>query len=71
MATALWPFVDRILGGTLEERLRAWRSEGLSAETIARKLESDHAVTVSSGMVRKWVVERDIDIQPEPTEQTA
>ena len=46
---------DRIVGGKLETLLRSWRTvEGLSFESIARRLDRDYDVDVSGETVRTW-----------------
>lgn len=57
MSVPIRPLVDRILGGTLTEYLSGLRGEGLSYEAIARRLDSDHDVTVSAEQVRRWCSE--------------
>lgn len=57
----LYPLADRILGGDLADRLRAFRSEGLSFEAIAREL-SLQGIEVSGETVRKWCA----GLAPEP-----
>lgn len=54
MATPIHPLVDRILGGKLDERLKAWRAEGLTYDGIARRLDAEHDIDVTSETVRKW-----------------
>lgn len=49
-----FPLVDRLLDGRLAEILTSWRAEGLSYETMARRLEADHDVTVSIATVYRW-----------------
>lgn len=49
-----YPLVDRLLDGQLAEILSAWRDEGLSYETMARRLQSDHDVEVSTATVHRW-----------------
>ncbi len=56
------PLVDAAFGGKLDEHLIAWRSEGLSWDAIARRIERDQRVVVSSETVRKWLT---------PTEATS
>lgn len=52
----LRPLVDRILGGTLNAWLTERRDQGLSYDAIARQLERDHGVSVTSETVRTWVL---------------
>lgn len=51
----LYPLADRILGGDLADRLKAFRANGLSFESIARELSSE-GIEVSGETVRKWCV---------------
>lgn len=51
----MYPLVDRILNGDLDQHLTTWREEGLSAADIAFKLRTDHRVTVSVATVARWV----------------
>lgn len=61
---AMFPLIDRALGGDLESRLREWRSTTppTSFERIAHELRSED-VAVSSETVRRWCndlgIERD------------
>lgn len=50
-----FPLVDRILDGTLAERLEAWRSEGMTFEDIAFQLRSEYDVKVSVATVCRWL----------------
>lgn len=54
-STSKRDLVDRLLGGTLDDRLRAWRSDGLSHEAIAQILRTDHGITLSTATVCRWV----------------
>jgi hypothetical protein len=47
---------DRIVGGTLEARLREHRAAGLSYEAVARRLETD-GVSVTGETVRRWCLD--------------
>lgn len=58
------PLVDRILGGKLDQTLAAWRTEGLSYEAIARRLASEHDISVTAETIRAW-------FRVEPTPQDA
>lgn len=49
-----YPLVDRILDGKLEALLRDWREAGLSHERIVLKLHTEHDITVTAVMVRRW-----------------
>lgn len=52
---AMFPLIDRALGGDLESRLREWRSTTppTSFERIAHELRAEDVV-VSSETVRRW-----------------
>lgn len=49
-----FPLVDRLMDTPLAERLKTWRAEGLSFETIADRIRDEADVTVSSSTVRRW-----------------
>lgn len=51
--TSTFPLHDRLLGGTLADKLRAWRADGDSLLTIRDRL-SAHDVNVSVETVRRW-----------------
>lgn len=53
-STDLYPLVDRIVPGGLGPFLSAARAAGDSFETIARRLATDHEVSVSGDTVRRW-----------------
>lgn len=53
--TPTYALIDRVLGGQLGQKLAAWRSEGLSSEKIARRLEAEHDIVVSGTTVHRWV----------------
>ena len=59
---AMFPLVDRALGGDLEARLREWRttSPPTSYEQIGHLLRSEDVV-VSSETVRRWCIELGIE----------
>lgn len=48
-----FPLADKVLGGTLEQRLREGRERGDSHEDLARALHADD-IAVSSETVRQW-----------------
>lgn len=52
------PLIDKALGGRLDELLADLRSQGLSYETIAARLYSEHGIEVSGETVRVWDAER-------------
>lgn len=49
-----YPLVDRLMDASLGERLKTWRAEGLSFETIADLIRDEAQVTVSASTVRRW-----------------
>jgi intein-encoded DNA endonuclease-like protein len=51
-----FPLVDRILEGTLAQRLESWRAEGKTYDDIAFLLRSEHDVKVSTATVCRWLV---------------
>lgn len=59
--TASYPLIDRLLGGTLEARLRERREGGQSFAEIARWLLVDHDLTVSIDTVRRWCADLGIE----------
>ena len=62
MATPIYPLVDRILDGRLADELRARRSDGDSFQTIARWLEREHDISVTTETVRKWCADTSADV---------
>lgn len=62
---AMFPLVDRALGGDLEARLREWRSTSppTSFEQIGHLLRAEEVV-VSSETVRRWCIDLGIDDGP-------
>lgn len=55
MASKVYELSDRAMGGKLPFLLRKWRSEKLSCERIARKLESEHGIDVTGRTVSNWL----------------
>lgn len=53
--TSKYDLVDRIVGGTLTADLHRWRTEGLTYETISRKLSSENKVDVSAATIHRWM----------------
>jgi hypothetical protein len=51
--TSTFPLHDRLLGGTLTDKLRGWRNEGLTLLAIRDRL-AEHDVKVSIETVRRW-----------------
>lgn len=58
---ASFDLINTGMNGELAQRLRAWRDEGLTYDTISRRLD-DEGYVVSREMVRRWVL--DLDSQP-------
>lgn len=52
---------DELLGGTLADRLRAWRAEGLGTETIAKELYvvTKKRINVSKQTIATWLLALD------------
>lgn len=59
-APDLFPFVDRLIGGDLAERLRRWRAEGLSYRRISLQLRDDAGIDVTGETIRRWCNREDI-----------
>ena len=53
--TSKYDLIDRVLGGTLTDDLHRWRTEGLTYESISRRLAADHKVDVSAATVHRWL----------------
>ena len=51
----IYPLADRIIPGGIHAWLLARRAEGLSAESIARQLHTEHDIVVSGQTVRTWL----------------
>lgn len=64
MRTSTLPLTDRLMGGTLAQKLTEWRTAGDSMETIARRLENEHAIQVSSSTVGRWCDQLGVTIEP-------
>lgn len=54
MRQSTFPLADKALNGNLEAILRDLRSQGLSLEQTAFRLQSDHDLTVSTATVHRW-----------------
>ena len=50
--------LDHMIAGGLDEWLAVGRLEGLSYETMARRLSIDYGVDVSRESIRRWVAAR-------------
>lgn len=66
--SANWRLADLVLEGTLEAKIRDWRTDGSSWEEIARLIwaETDRKVVITGAGVARWA--RQLGIEPEPTE---
>lgn len=60
MNSTLYELKNMELNGNLTRKLRAWRKQGLSYRTIAKKLSVSGA-TVTHGSVDSWVKALGID----------
>lgn len=60
VAQATFPLYDRILGGTLTQKLVEWTAEGESSTEIAWKLR-ELDVFVSPMTVKRWLNKIEID----------
>jgi intein-encoded DNA endonuclease-like protein len=52
--TTIFELVNRQLRGQLKEKLELWREEGLSFESMSRRLEFENQIVVTSATVRRW-----------------
>jgi hypothetical protein len=53
---------NRLMGGTLAERLEALRADDLSFETVARVLYTEGGVEATAETIRSWT--RQLGIEP-------
>lgn len=51
---------ERLIPGGVAPYLRELRSEGLSWDVIARRVENDHGITVTAETIRGWARRLDI-----------
>lgn len=65
MRNPVFPLLDRILDGQLEDMLRSWRSEGETYAEIAFLLRTEHDVKVSTSMVLRWCNDLGIEAKAE------
>lgn len=56
----MYPLADRVLGGTLHDRLLGWRTEGRSLREMVELLAAE-GIDVTSETVRRWCREEGID----------
>lgn len=61
MGETIYSMLDRLLGGTLEDRLRRWSDDGLSLAAITKRLLVEHDIDVSTDTVRRWLDELGIE----------
>jgi hypothetical protein len=52
--TSIYPLADRLVGGDLADRLKAWRAEGRSYAWIVATLDREFAITVTRDTVTRW-----------------
>jgi hypothetical protein len=64
MSRSQFPLVDRLVGGDLEQRIAAWRAEGLSFNDIAIHLREQYAIAVTAETVRRWAGQFVVDTEP-------
>jgi len=55
MRSPVFEIADKALDGQLAARLRAWRSDGLTFDAIARELLAED-LTVTAESVRNWCI---------------
>lgn len=60
---------ERLIPGGTAKYLRRLRSDGLSWDLIARRVEADHGITVTAETVRTWA--RQLDIPTRTSEPAA
>lgn len=58
--TPAFDLINTGMNGELAQRLRTWREEGFTYDTISRRL-GDEGYVVSRDMIRRWFL--DIDSQ--------
>lgn len=46
---------NRLMDGSLDQKIHAWRAQGLSLNLIARRLDAEHNIRVTSETVRRWL----------------
>jgi hypothetical protein len=56
-----FPLVDALFDGKLEDRLREWREDEQSHETIARLIRDEKGAGVTLSTVRRWCIDLGID----------
>lgn len=57
----MYPLVDRILDGRLDDILRAWAADDLSPTEMAFRLRLEHDIKVSPSTVTRWLAEEPQD----------
>ena len=55
MGETIYSLLDRLLEGTLDDRLRQWKADGLSLASITKRLHTEHDIDVSTDTVRRWL----------------
>lgn len=51
---------ERLIPGGVADYLQALRDQGLAWDAVARRLENEHDITVTSETVRTWARQLDI-----------
>lgn len=54
MRLTLRDWANERFDGQLDDQLRQWRADGVTIDQMVRRLEDDHALTVSRETVRRW-----------------
>lgn len=52
-----YQLLDRLLGGTLAQRIETGRAEGKSYERLARELCVEFEIDITSETIRRWAAE--------------
>jgi hypothetical protein len=59
-ANTTFELVDKLLKGTLANRLAEWRGDGLSLTACAEEIEKLCGVQTSRETVRRWLLREDV-----------
>lgn len=62
MQTSRLPLVERLVGGDLAGLLRRWRTEGLTLDQMAVKMQTDHDIPVTRETLRRWCHELGVSL---------
>ncbi len=70
--TGTRPYIDRILGGegALDAILHRLRDAGMSYEDIAKQLDTEYDIDVTSTTVRRWLGYEAPDVDRQPDYET-